>query len=220
MTNYTENCNGQIFEIDLDMSKLQKTLDELDALRLLFFKEKRSNLLNAKSIVSSQKSNLLIKSLGSLKSKDCRTVCPLCAANLGKDVIGHFIVQHASSLKRRRKPLKSGLWTGSSAMIGKELSLFLGTSTNGRLNSNESAPDPLLSPFLGIVSHSHPKGSQQDESSNRSAYSERSEISSLDGGDEGALKREGRKPNLFNIWLPQPSSRALLSSQGVEAFHI
>lgn len=26
-------------------------------------------------------------------------VCPLCAANLGKDVIGHFIVQHASSLK-------------------------------------------------------------------------------------------------------------------------
>ncbi|KAJ9163806.1 hypothetical protein P3X46_023437 [Hevea brasiliensis] len=120
-------------------------------------------------------------------------VCPLCAANLGKDVIGHFIVQHASSLKRRRKPLKSGLWTGSSAMIGKELSLFLGTSTNGRLNSNESAPDPLLSPFLGIVSHSHPKGSQQDESSNRSAYSERSEISSLDGGDEEGSEERRQK---------------------------
>ena len=26
-------------------------------------------------------------------------VCPLCAANLGKDVIGHFILQHASLLK-------------------------------------------------------------------------------------------------------------------------
>lgn len=26
-------------------------------------------------------------------------VCPLCAANLGKDVIGHFMVQHESSLK-------------------------------------------------------------------------------------------------------------------------
>lgn len=29
----------------------------------------------------------------------CFQVCPLCGANLGKDVIGHFIVQHASSLK-------------------------------------------------------------------------------------------------------------------------
>ena len=26
-------------------------------------------------------------------------VCPLCAANLGKDVIGHFTLQHAHSLK-------------------------------------------------------------------------------------------------------------------------
>lgn len=26
-------------------------------------------------------------------------VCPLCAANLGKDAAEHFMVQHASSLK-------------------------------------------------------------------------------------------------------------------------
>ncbi|KAL5750611.1 hypothetical protein ACOSP7_025214 [Xanthoceras sorbifolium] len=55
-------------------------------------------------------------------------VCPLCAGNLGKDVIGHFLVQHASSLKRRRKSQKSGLWNGGSAMLGKELSSFLGSS--------------------------------------------------------------------------------------------
>ncbi|XP_021655550.2 protein DEHYDRATION-INDUCED 19 homolog 5 isoform X2 [Hevea brasiliensis] len=135
-------------------------------------------------------------------------VCPLCAANLGKDVIGHFTVNHASSLTvlftcfrssgRRRKSLKSGLWTGSSAMIGKELSSFLGSSTNGRANTNESAPDPLLSPFLGSGSHSHPQGSQEDESSNITAHLKRfgngipliaylmcsTETPSLDGGDE------------------------------------
>ncbi|KAJ6375496.1 hypothetical protein OIU77_000478 [Salix suchowensis] len=30
-------------------------------------------------------------------------VCPLCAANLGKDAIEHFIVHHAGSMKHRRK---------------------------------------------------------------------------------------------------------------------
>ncbi|OAY47854.1 protein DEHYDRATION-INDUCED 19 homolog 6 isoform X2 [Manihot esculenta] len=119
-------------------------------------------------------------------------VCPLCAANLGKDVIGNFIVQHASSLKRRRKYLKSGLWAGSSAMIGKELSSFLGSSTNGRANTNEPAPDPLVSPFLDSSSHSHSKGSQQDESSNRIAQSKSTDISSPDGDEEGSEERRQR----------------------------
>ncbi|XP_015579826.1 protein DEHYDRATION-INDUCED 19 homolog 5 [Ricinus communis] len=111
-------------------------------------------------------------------------VCPLCAANLGKDVIGHFIVHHASSLKRRRKSLKSGPWIGSSAMINKDLGSFLGSSANGRANINEAAPDPLLSPFLGGVSHSHPKGSEQDESCKMSAHSASFEISWHGGGDK------------------------------------
>ncbi|KAM1705991.1 hypothetical protein ACFXTH_027965 [Malus domestica] len=54
-------------------------------------------------------------------------VCPLCAANLGKDVIAHFTVHHASSFKHRRKSQKSGLWPGSLAMLGKAL------LKNGRL---------------------------------------------------------------------------------------
>ncbi|KAA8540761.1 hypothetical protein F0562_024320 [Nyssa sinensis] len=57
-------------------------------------------------------------------------VCPLCAANLGKDAIGHFTVQHAHSVKRRKKPRKSSFWSNNtSAMLGKdlrELSSFLG----------------------------------------------------------------------------------------------
>ncbi|XP_062116140.1 protein DEHYDRATION-INDUCED 19 homolog 5-like [Humulus lupulus] len=84
-------------------------------------------------------------------------VCPLCAANLGRDVIGHFVVQHASSLKHRRKPHKSGFWTGSTAMLGKEL------SKRGREDSYESAPDPLLSPFICSLSFSELKLTHQDE---------------------------------------------------------
>ncbi|KAJ4712427.1 Protein DEHYDRATION-INDUCED 19 like [Melia azedarach] len=93
-------------------------------------------------------------------------VCPLCAANLGKDAVEHFIVQHASSLKRRKKSLKSGFWNGGSAMLGKELSSFLGSSTTGKGNAQECIPDPLLSPFLCRAPISETKGIQKDDCSN------------------------------------------------------
>ncbi|XP_043805944.1 uncharacterized protein LOC110599881 isoform X4 [Manihot esculenta] len=83
----------------------------------------------------------------------------------------------------RKKVLKSDLLTGSSSVISKELSSFLESSTNGRANTNESAPDPLLSPFLGSGTHSHLRGSQQDEPSNRTAHSESTAIYSRDGGE-------------------------------------
>uniref|UniRef100_A0A2P2KLS3 Uncharacterized protein MANES_06G110900 n=1 Tax=Rhizophora mucronata TaxID=61149 RepID=A0A2P2KLS3_RHIMU len=53
-------------------------------------------------------------------------------------------------------------------MLGKELSSFLGSSTNGRANALESASDLLLSSFLSSVSLSDDNGSQQVESSNKS----------------------------------------------------
>ncbi|XP_010251048.1 PREDICTED: protein DEHYDRATION-INDUCED 19 homolog 5-like [Nelumbo nucifera] len=97
-------------------------------------------------------------------------VCPVCAANLGKDMIGHFTVQHSHLLKRRRKSQRSGLWTNSSAMLGKELrelSSFLGVgSTNGRVNASDSTPDPLLSPFLCTVSLPNTKSDQDTSSRN------------------------------------------------------
>lgn len=96
-------------------------------------------------------------------------VCPLCAANLGKDAIGHFTEQHSHSVKRRRKSQKSGFWSNSSSMLGKdlrELSSFLGSSSmSGRGNVHDSAPDPLLSPFLCNVTLSDPKGSPDDDCS-------------------------------------------------------
>nr|DAD34432.1 TPA_asm: hypothetical protein HUJ06_005072 [Nelumbo nucifera] len=85
-------------------------------------------------------------------------------------MIGHFTVQHSHLLKRRRKSQRSGLWTNSSAMLGKELrelSSFLGVgSTNGRVNASDSTPDPLLSPFLCTVSLPNTKSDQDTSSRN------------------------------------------------------
>lgn len=96
-------------------------------------------------------------------------VCPLCAASLGKDVMGHFIVQHASSLKQRRKSQKSGVWPGSPATLGRDLSSFIGTTTGGRGNAHESAPDPFLSTFLCNAPHSDTEDVQRDKCSDDEA---------------------------------------------------
>ncbi|KAL8256897.1 hypothetical protein R6Q59_028938 [Mikania micrantha] len=65
-------------------------------------------------------------------------VCPICAANLGKDAIAHFTSQHVHSIKRRRKSSKSGLWSNGVSHT-REM-------TN-RGNMPETTPDPL-SAFL------------------------------------------------------------------------
>lgn len=119
-------------------------------------------------------------------------VCPLCAANLGRDVLGHFIVQHASSLKvtfinlahfskililwsylaernilyalqRRRRSQKLGHLTGSSAMLGRELISFLGSSTNAGGSLRGTIPDPVLSPFFCSASFTGPNGFQPED---------------------------------------------------------
>lgn len=68
-------------------------------------------------------------------------------------------------LQRRKRFEKSGLWNGGSAMLSKELSSFLGTSTIGRGNAHGSVSDPLLSPFLRNAPLSDSKVTQQDDSS-------------------------------------------------------
>ncbi|KAJ9568306.1 hypothetical protein OSB04_004272 [Centaurea solstitialis] len=65
-------------------------------------------------------------------------VCPICAANLGKDAIAHFTTHHVHSVKRRRKSPKSGLWSNG-MNITREMT--------DRGNMQETAPDPL-SAFL------------------------------------------------------------------------
>lgn len=65
-------------------------------------------------------------------------VCPICAANLGKDAIAHFTSHHVHSVKRRRKSQKSGLWSNGMS-ITREMS--------DRGHMQETTPDPL-SAFL------------------------------------------------------------------------
>lgn len=100
-------------------------------------------------------------------------VCPLCAANLGKDVIGHFIVQHASSLKRRRKSEKYGFLSGNLAMLGKKI------PTHPMGNKHESTPDPLLSSFISHMPFSDPKCIPQDECFREDASSATSDVKSI-----------------------------------------
>lgn len=121
-------------------------------------------------------------------------VCPLCAANLGKDAAEHFIVQHASLLKRRRKCLKSGFWNGSSAVFGKELSSYLGSSTIGRGNAHESLPDSLLSPFLCSGTLSDTKCIQKDDCSNEVSLA--SDLKSA----WGTLLDNGHEENIEEKW--------------------
>ncbi|KAL0318581.1 UNVERIFIED_CONTAM: protein dehydration-induced [Sesamum angustifolium] len=114
-------------------------------------------------------------------------VCPICAANLGKDPLAHFTVQHAHSIKRRKKSQKSGFWSNVSTNIVKdlrELSSFLGAnSLSGPPSGNEPAPDPLLSPFLCTVPLTVSKDLQKDTSSCITATSD-AESSKLSPPDE------------------------------------
>ncbi|KAL3342814.1 hypothetical protein AABB24_026713 [Solanum stoloniferum] len=95
-------------------------------------------------------------------------VCPICAATLGKDPLGHFMVQHAQSVKRKRKYPKSGFWNNTTAINGKdphEVNSFFCTNLGvGRYNVPEPAPDPLLLPFLCSVAPSDARDSPQDNS--------------------------------------------------------
>ncbi|XP_057950685.1 protein DEHYDRATION-INDUCED 19 homolog 6-like [Malania oleifera] len=119
-------------------------------------------------------------------------VCPICAANLGKDVMGHFREQHAHSLKRRRKAHRSSLWMNNPATLGKELrelSSFLGsTTTNSRGIPHDSAPDPLLSPFLCNIPLLDLEVNQQDKYSMK-GFSTTSDVKS----SEPSIMNEGNE---------------------------
>ncbi|KAG8378774.1 hypothetical protein BUALT_Bualt07G0020000 [Buddleja alternifolia] len=116
-------------------------------------------------------------------------VCPICAANLGRDAIGHFTVQHAHSIKRRKNSQKSGFWSNLSTNMLKdfrELSSLLGAnSVTGACSGNEPVHDPLLSPFLCPAPMTVLKDRQKDLSQFVAASSvAESEKSSRDEGEE------------------------------------
>ncbi|GAB2269757.1 hypothetical protein Dimus_004679 [Dionaea muscipula] len=77
-------------------------------------------------------------------------VCPVCALNLGKDVIEHFKVHHANSIKSRRKSSHkySSFWSSNSMRELSSVYGFAPRSSCGTARAQDSSPDPLLSPFL------------------------------------------------------------------------
>ncbi|KAJ8536518.1 hypothetical protein K7X08_034919 [Anisodus acutangulus] len=114
-------------------------------------------------------------------------VCPICAATLGKDPLGHFTIHHAQSVKRRRKYQKSGFWNNATAISAKdshELHSFFCTNLMvGRYNLQEPATDPLLLPFLCSMAPSDPKDGLQDKSPGSVAASPDVESSKLPVSD-------------------------------------
>ncbi|KAI3726996.1 hypothetical protein L1987_66803 [Smallanthus sonchifolius] len=83
-------------------------------------------------------------------------VCPICAANLGKDALAHFTSHHVHSIKRRRKSQKSGLWNNWASHT---------RDMTDRVNMHETTPD-LLSAFLYNV----PFSDLQEEQISNATY--------------------------------------------------
>ncbi|XP_077228849.1 protein DEHYDRATION-INDUCED 19-like isoform X3 [Tasmannia lanceolata] len=90
-------------------------------------------------------------------------VCPVCAANLGKDMIGHFTMQHSHLLKysvqRRRKSQRTGPWTNSTAMLSKELrglSSFLGVASTNDASGNLEASTSIDARVASDLKSSEP----------------------------------------------------------------
>ncbi|XP_030542200.2 protein DEHYDRATION-INDUCED 19 homolog 6-like isoform X2 [Rhodamnia argentea] len=132
--------------------------------------------------------NILCKHLQNEHCFDLKNaVCPLCAANLGKDATRHFIEHHTSSFKRRKRSNKSGFWTASSASLSRELSSFLGSSAHVKGNVSETTPEPLLTPFLHNFPFLDPDQAQQEEvedaSSTDSPATSDGKSASLDEGE-------------------------------------
>ncbi|KAE8655249.1 hypothetical protein F3Y22_tig00117034pilonHSYRG01568 [Hibiscus syriacus] len=77
--------------------------------------------------------------------------CPFCYVEIDIHALcNHLQEEHCFDLKnaRRGKSQKSSVWSGSAAILGRELTSFIGSATGGIGNAQESSPNPFLSPFL------------------------------------------------------------------------
>lgn len=95
-------------------------------------------------------------------------VCPICAARVGMDMIGHIMAQHGNFFKtQRRRRFRRGSSGSQStlSLLRKELregniqSLFGASSYT--IASSNTEPDPLLSSFINNLPVSDP--SREDE---------------------------------------------------------
>nr|CAD1816934.1 unnamed protein product [Ananas comosus var. bracteatus] len=84
-------------------------------------------------------------------------ICPVCAARVGMDLVGHITMQHGNYFKisflKRRKPRRGSPGSHSTLSILRKdlregnLHSFFGGSPYP-VSSSNTAPDPLLSSFI------------------------------------------------------------------------
>ncbi|PKA57802.1 Protein dehydration-induced 19 like 5 [Apostasia shenzhenica] len=96
-------------------------------------------------------------------------VCPLCAANGGKDMTAHFLVHHSQLLKRR-KSRRTSWQAGSSASFENEQHELDSYLEEGFANRKkiipDSAPDLLLLSFISTPAF--PISKDEGEANNES----------------------------------------------------
>nr|ABK26001.1 unknown [Picea sitchensis] len=122
--------------------------------------------------------------------------CPVCAVNVGNDIVGHITSQHSHLFKgqRRRKYLRGRIQSNS--VQGRERlhsSVGGGSSRLGGCSSND-APDPLLSSFIYglpiIESHEQEKTcSSMDDTSTKNSSDSQAVISANSSVTEEESKR-------------------------------
>ncbi|CAN0903241.1 Protein DEHYDRATION-INDUCED 19 homolog 5 [Linum grandiflorum] len=108
-------------------------------------------------------------------------VCPLCAASVGKDVTGHFIVQHAGLLKVYLSVQFHNFHAGCPYKCSCSLQQRRKSSIWRRRNIPEPVSDPLLLPFVRRVPAPDSKASHEDNSLNKTT--ERQKVSPYDEAD-------------------------------------
>ncbi|KAF6137136.1 hypothetical protein GIB67_030900 [Kingdonia uniflora] len=124
------------------------------------------------------------------------SVCPLCADNVSKDMIGHFRVQHTNLLKQRRYSHGSQSNSLPTTDMG-ELSSFLGIVPRyGWGKTQDSAPEPASSPSLSGVALPHTRDAQEPGSkihvSPTSSGFERTSLSDEEAQEQDIQERSQR----------------------------
>lgn len=134
-------------------------------------------------------------------------VCPICAARVGIDLVGHLTMQHASYFKLQRKRRYRKTSSGSSSLLSllrKDLrdgtlqSLLAGSSLV-QPSATAAAADPFLSSFISnFPSADSTKAEKTDSSTTRSGLlnktteeklPERAESTSLSEKDQREMTR-------------------------------
>lgn len=113
--------------------------------------------------------------------------CPVCAAKVGKDMLGHISLQHGQFFKmqRRRRFRKTTVPSSSTlSLIGKELlevALQGGNTHRSSTNASHGGTDPLLSSLvynLPVPEASKTTAASEEVSETRSSTADNCNLSS------------------------------------------